>query len=495
MLQQIEKHLSSSDRTAFVINDESYSYLELKLHVDRCYYFLMQHPKLALVGIVARDNIQTYAMMIATVLSDCGYVIINPANPPERNEQITSESGISVVLGSCIDDASLLPAYLQFIALPSLPAPPHEVCYTHPDSSSIAYVLFTSGTTGKPKGVCISKANLEALLHSLAKLPLQVTQDDRVLQMFDLSFDGSVLMLFMSLCAGAAIYTVNPDRIKYLEIARLMHSHKLSFVFVVPSVIGLLKPYLPSILLPDVRTFIVGAEAVSYSRLQSILPCIPNASVWNLYGPTEATVCVMAYQMDSNVTNELHNGIIPIGKPMPGVMHLVVDNNLAICAQGEIGELYVGGEQLCQGYINAPERNSIDFILYNWEGQAQRFYATGDLVYVNEFGNYMYCGRRDRQVKIQGNRIELAEIEHHARAFTDCEAIAMVNELDGVQSLYLFIENYTGTEADILQHLSSKLPAYMVPRQIISLSHLPKTDSDKTDLQQLTNELMLRINK
>ncbi len=494
MLQQIVYHLQYSDRTAFVINDVEYSYRELKMQVDRCYAYLLKHPRLSLVGIVAHNDPATYAMIIATSLSNCGYVILNPAFPPDRNTEIASEAVLSVVLSSKPEDAMMLHAELSFITLSELPSVQEELAYLPPNSKATAYVLFTSGSTGKPKGVRITKGNLEAMLHSLAELPLAIGNEDRVLQMFDLSFDGSVLMLFMSLCAGAAIYTTDPTKIKYLEIARLMVRHQLTFVFVVPSVIGLLKPFIPSLFLPSITTFIVGAEAVSYSRLQSIIPCIPNATIWNLYGPTEATVCVLAYRMDSHVERELHNDLIPIGRPMPGVAHLIMNDGKVVVENDEKGELFVGGDQLSSGYVNAPEQNQTAFQYLPWVGQSQRFYATGDIVFRNKYGNYMYCGRKDRQVKIQGNRIELAEIEYHARTFTDCEVVAMVSEDDGVENLHLFVEDYAGCEEAIIRHLDSKLPACMIPKQIKNVKQLPRTDSDKTDMQQLQRDIRKRGN-
>lgn len=489
MLQQIVSHLQHSSHTAFVIKDVSYSYKELKVLVDRFYAYLMQHPEHSLVGIVAHNDLPSYAMLIATVLSNSGYIILNPAHPGERNTRITSEAGLNLVFSSNTEDNASLPSSVEFIALADIPTVIEDIVYFPPDKDSTAYVLFTSGSTGKPKGVKISKGNLEAMLQSLAQLPLTVSSGDRVLQMFDLSFDGSVLMLFMGLCAGAAIYTTDPSRIKYLEIARLLHTYQLSFVFLVPSVIALLKPFLPSLVLPSVTTLIVGAEAVSYSRLQSILPCMPNATIWNLYGPTEATVCVMAYRMDSHVEYELHNDLIPIGKPMPGVQHLIVRDGIVVTEADIKGELYIGGEQVCQGYINDELQNQTAFSNLDWEGRPQRFYATGDIVFRNKYGNYMYCGRKDRQVKIQGNRIELAEIEYHASQLTDREVVAVVRDVDGVQSLHLFVENYAGDDNAIIRYLDTKLPSCMIPTQIVKLSVLPRTTNDKTDIQALLNML------
>ncbi len=489
MLKQITRHLQSSQNTAFVIKDTPYSYAELGALAKRYYHYLMQHPEIDLIGIAMHDDINTYAFMTAVILSNCAYVILNLANPIERNMLIADEAGLKHMVSSNADDACLAPPALAFTAMDSIPEVHALVTFNEPDPQSLAYILFTSGSTGKPKGVRISKKNLNALLTAFAKLPIPIHATDRVLQMFDLTFDGSVLMLFMPLCMGATIYTTDPAKIKYMDVARLMVVYKLTYVFVVPSVISLLKPFMASLQLPSVTTFIVGAEATSKTRLDTILPSIPNATVWNLYGPTEATVCVMAYRLDANVENELHNDLIPIGKPLPGVMHLIINEGNVVTGCDTKGELYIGGEQLTSGYVNDGERNCTEFAYHDWDGSPQRFYATGDIVFKNKYGNYMYCGRKDRQVKIQGNRIELSEIEYHASQITGGNTIALLHDKEGVQSLHLFIEDYSGEEEAITQYLEKQLPACMVPSEIINLKQFPVTASDKTDMKKLNEEI------
>jgi len=489
MLNQIPRHLQGSKNTAFVINDKAYSYAELGVLTRQYYHYLLQHTEIKLIGISMHNDIYTYAFMTAVVLSNCGYVILNLNNPPERNNVIAQEAGLKHIVSSIADDTHTVPSFLEFTALDTIPRVQEPLSFTEPDPQSTAYILFTSGSTGKPKGVRITKQNLNAMLVAIRDIPIPISETDKVLQMFDLTFDGSVLMLFMPLCAGATVYTIDPAKIKYMDIARIMVTYPLTYVFVVPSIISLLKPLLALLHLPSITTFIVGAEATAKSRLDTIMPSIPNAAIWNLYGPTEATVCVMAYRLDANVDNELHNDLIPIGKPMPGVKHLIIAEGNVITACDVKGELFIGGEQLTDGYVNDEERNHNEFVYYDWNGTPERFYATGDIVYKNKFGNYMYCGRKDRQVKIQGNRIELTEIEYHARQITGGQAIAMVQDKDGVQRLHLFVEDYAGEKDTITQYLESHLPACMVPNDIINLKQFPATESDKTDMRKLYNEI------
>lgn len=489
MLCQIIKHLHSSLKTAFVINDQSYSYDDLRLLTERYYGFLAQHPEIELIGISSHNDIFTYAFLTAVVLSNCGYVILNLVNPVERNALIAKEAGINYIVSSIAEDINSVPDFLTFITLDSIPEPVKQVTFTKPNPDSTAYVLFTSGSTGKPKGVRITKKNLNALLTSIISIPITISENDKVLQMFDLTFDGSVLMLFLPLCAGATIYPTEPARIKYLDIVRLISTYSLTFVFVVPSVISLLKPFLSSLSFPSIKTFILGAEAVSISHLNAICPSIPNADIWNLYGPTEGTVCVTAYKLNENVELEMYNGLIPIGKPLPGVEHLIIDEGRLIINADEMGELYIGGEQVTEGYVNDEERNRQSFIHIEIDDQNQRFYATGDIVYRNKYGNYMYCGRKDRQVKVNGNRIELSEIECYATQITGHHSIAMVKEIDGLNKIYLFVEAYTGDKDMLIRHLEKHLPSYMIPQDIINLNSFPLNNCDKIDFNQLYKQL------
>ncbi|MDD2228060.1 MAG: AMP-binding protein [Candidatus Cloacimonetes bacterium] len=485
MLKQIVHHLQSSQNTAFVINDTAYSYKELGTIASKYYTFILQHPEIDICGIAMHNDIETYAFMTAVILSNCGYVMLNLANPPERNAVIAEEAGLKHIVSSVAGDENIVPPFIAFTHLDAIPEPLGQVYFTEPVPCSTAYILFTSGSTGKPKGVRITKKNLNAMLDSFAKLPIPINETDKVLQMFDLTFDGSVLMLFMPLCAGASIYTVDTDTIKYMDIARLMVSYPLSYVFVVPSVIALLQPFMSLLHLPSVKTFIVGAEAATKARLDTIIPSLPNASIWNLYGPTEATVCVMAYCLDKNIDSELHNGLIPIGKPMQGNHSMIMDDGKVITDCDVKGELYIGGDQLTDGYVNDEEKNLTAFAYHDWKGSLMRFYATGDIVFLNSYGNYMYCGRKDRQVKIQGNRIELAEIEYHARKITHTEAIAILKETNGNPCLHLVVEGFSGDKDAVIQYLGRQLPACMIPQSITSIDKFPLTDSDKTDFKKL----------
>jgi len=486
MFRKIIDTLEKSANTAFVIKDKPYSYKEFGILVKRYYHFLDQHPEIKLIGIVMHNDLQTYAFIIATLLSNCGYVILNLAHPIDRNALIASEAGLEHVVSSVAEDVKSLPDFLSFINLDEITTPNNDVTFQQLDPNSTAYILFTSGSTGNPKGVKITKKNLDAFLYSFFHTQLELDETDHVLQMFDLTFDASILMLLPSLCAGATIYTTDPSRLKIIEIARLLTTYPLTFVFLVPSVVSLLRAYVQYIHVPSLKTLVIGAEPVTKTLIDIIRPSIPNATLWCIYGPTETTVIVMMHKMDENLDNELYNDIIPIGKAMPRVKLLVMDEDEIVTEIGRKGELYIAGDQVTEGYINDEAKNKASFRYINYEGKMERFYASGDIVYLNKYGNYAYCARKDHQVKIQGHRIELNEIEFHARVITGRMSIAISKEIDGNPQLYLFVENYSGKDETIVNYLDQKLPPYMVPKNIIHLQQFPVNANDKIDRIKLS---------
>ena len=485
MIEQIKEHLCHSDNTAFVISDVEYSYEVLNKFVWKYWSYLNSVPDLKIAGIVMHNDIDTYAFIVASMLSNCGYVVLNLANPVSRNAAIARDAGLKIVVSSKGKDQEFLPTNIQFECLTDITDPIGEVHYTEPDFESIAYILFTSGSTGTPKGVKITKRNLDAFVKSLFATPIKPYETDKFMQMYDLTFDASILMLVPALCVGATIYTTNLEGMKIIDIARVLTTYPISYVFLVPSIISLLKPYLPSIALPKMKTLLIGGEPVTRTILDEFRPSIPNAEIWNFYGPTETTVGVVINKINELSKDDLYNDIVPIGKPMPGVKHLILDDNIVVSEFNRKGELLIGGDQVTEGYVNDESKNQTSFYFLEYEGHVERCYATGDLVSLSPCGIYSYCGRKDHQVKIQGLRIELSEIEYYVRQITEKPAVALVKTVNRNQQLYLFVENYQGPEDAIIRYLEQKLPPYMVPRNILNVKQFSYTASDKVDRQKL----------
>lgn len=470
-------------RPALVLDDRTYTYQELfGLAGSICETLRNLHGDT--VGIAAENRMETYASILGVLLSGKTYVMLHPDYPAERNARIARQSGISLWLYSG-ENAHMLPADIRAIrvSLPShrlaLPSGIEEV-----DSDVPAYIIFTSGSTGEPKGVPISRKNLNVFYRAYQALGWQLDENDRMLQMFELTFDVSVVSFLYPLTLGACVYPVPQQGMKYLNVLDIMERHRLTFAAVAPSVLRLSRPYFGEICFPDLRYLVVTAEATDVTLLHEFRPCIPNATVVNLYGPTEATIYCTSYVIPAEGAKH-HNGMAAIGKPFQGMDYRIASPSGKPLPAGETGELWISGPQLMSGYWGAPEKTAECFVT---DSSGKLYYRTGDLCRADADGDIVYCGRKDTQVKIQGFRIELGEIEYHVKAFYKhgCNAVVLpVYTSDGSCELHLAVERETEDTERLEQYLQSHLPPYMCPRHIHFIPCFPQNNSNKTDRKQL----------
>lgn len=467
-----------ADRPALVIAGRSHSYRELAAHVAGIVRLLDAGGR---VGILACDDVETYAAVFAAWLTGKAMVPISPTHPAERNAVILDQAEVSVVLGSHDQAfAALAPrttarrvvtrgARADGAPLPSSPVPP----------DSVAYILFTSGSTGVPKGVPITHAALDAFLAAFDALGLGIDENDRVLQMFELTFDLSLMSYCVPLTRGAAVHTVPPDGIKYLDVCRILEEGRITCALMVPSMLAHLRPFFGEIVLPDLRASLFCGEALPGDLVQRWAGCVGNARMLNVYGPTEATVFCMAYECVRGAGHKTSNGVVSIGRAMQGVDIAIVDEQGAPVAAGARGELCLAGAQLTLGYWRDPARTARAFFARD----GRRFYRTGDLCSSDADGDVLYHGRIDHQVKVQGYRVELAEVEHHAREVGGREHVAAVAVTDGVggSAIHLFVEALDEDPAALASRLATRLPPYMLPARIVGVDALPLNANGKID--------------
>jgi acyl-coenzyme A synthetase/AMP-(fatty) acid ligase len=227
---------------------------------------------------------------------------------------------------------------------------------------------------------------------------------------------------------------------------------------------------------------ILTAEASLLANVSKWMDCMPGGKVVNLYGPTEATIWCTGYELDVQAP-KAYNGMLAIGKPFKHVEAFILDELGNETALDIKGELCIASDQLTKGYLNNQEKTGLSFI--EWGGK--RLYKTGDLCYKDISGDIFYCGRIDHQVKIQGFRIELNEIEAVAKELISVNNAAVVykNKL-GVDQICLFLEKYTGEAAGLKKQLEQKLPYYMIPTQVRVIEELPHNTSSKIDRVNLS---------
>lgn len=484
-------------RPAFNIGGRVYSYRQFGTRISAIRRAVKQVVRDdRVIALSLHDDIDTYASIVALWMEGLVYVPLHPNQPLERNLSIIDQVGTHYVIDT--DGASI---YADWGHIPG-----HRVIeaaglecediavgeWTETDDKELAYILFTSGSTGVPKGVMISRKNVAAFMDSFWRTGISIDEKDRCLQAFDLTFDVSVQSFLVALTKGACVYTVPYGSIKYLYVASLLQEEGITFGAMAPSMLTYLRPYFDELDASSLKACILTAEACPADLMEAWYKCAEKTEIYDFYGPTEATIYCTYYKLSRLGGNLSENGIISIGKPLANVDAIILAEDGTIVKGTEKGELCVSGDQVTSGYWNNPEKNETAFFELDVDGVTKRFYHTGDLCYWHESGNLLYCGRMDQQVKIQGFRVELGEIEYHAREYYRKEnrtvAMAFQNE-KSLTEIALFVEREEEEPAGLLDYLRSKLPGYMVPSRIVYRPVFPLNDSDKIDRNTLKIEL------
>jgi len=494
LADSIEKNRT---RFAFCINEQFYSYKDLA----RCISAIRQHVSLHIpvaeknIGLVTNDDLETYASIIALWFEDKAYVPLNRDTPIERNKFIIGESGVRTILDSSSEDFHLS---CKIIKSKELPSSELTLAPLSTNKQELAYILFTSGTTGVPKGVPITRANLTAFISGFDLLINSINENDRWLQMFDLTFDLSVMSYLVPLLSGACVYTIPPGKIKYNYIFKLMDEQQITGALLVPSVIHYLRPFFSEIHSIHMKYCLFCGEALSHDLAENWQRCIPNATIVNFYGPTENTIFCTSYQLlrkEKGSQNKSYNDILSIGKCMNETLAIIVDNNNSLVPIGEKGELCLAGSQLTPGYLNNDKKNAEAFFYSEYMGKKERFYKTGDLCMIDQNEDIMYIGRMDSQIKIQGFRVELLEIEFYAKIFfgnLNVVATPFTN-VAGNSEIALIIESLPANNtAALLDHMKKYLPVYMLPSRIEFHTEFPYSKNGKIDKTLLRQLLQLK---
>jgi amino acid adenylation domain-containing protein len=448
------------------------------------------------VAILAGRTPTAYAGVLGTLMAGGAYVPLNTAFPAERNRVILERSGASAVvadgegmslLGDILTEAApdvlIVADEDARVERPTDPRPRTM----HVDADALAYLMFTSGSTGVPKGVAVSHANVRAFVERMTPR-YGLTPADRVSQMFDLTFDLSVFDQFMTWEAGACL--VCPSRADLVNPAKYIQSHELTTWFSVPSAamfmrrLGSLTPGS----FPTLRWSLFCGEPLPVELAEAFAAAAPASILENLYGPTELTIACTVYRWQGDRSRpECIHGIVPIGEPFSGLNAMLADGSLDEVAAGGQGELLVSGDQVTRGYWNDPERTDTSFVTP--PGRSARHYRTGDLVTRRAADAPLcYLGRLDHQVKILGHRVELLEIEARLRAASGRDAVAAVawpRTESGAAGVVAFVAGGGVDAAAIRAALASELPSYMVPRQVHHVPDLPLNANGKIDRRAL----------
>jgi len=449
------------------------------------------------VGILASRSIPAYAGVLGACWAGCTYVPLNPANPPARLRGLLKHADVQALvvdsrgseqwqaLGTATD--RVMGPSLESLAIPDPLPQPEPV----PDTE-LAYLMFTSGTTGTPKGVMVTHANISTFL-AIMQHRYQLSPADRVSQFFELTFDLSVFDLFMSWNAGASLWVV-PESARMAPTG-FIRGNELTAWFSVPSSMVMMDRFrqLKPGALPSLRLALFCGEPLPADPLQRWLDATSNAVTENLYGPTEATLACLLQPCSKPVVVTPERDTVAIGTPYPGTHAAILNHDGSFSSPGVPGELVLAGAQIAAGYWRDPGLTSEHFVeLKSIDGSTRRWYRTGDLAYKDEKGRFHHLGRMDNQIKIFGHRVELEDIDAHLRAVCEVETAATVAwpvEHGSAQGIVGFVSGTKLDQAEIRKRMKARVPDYMVPRRIQFLDALPLTVNGKLDRRALLEHM------
>jgi acyl-coenzyme A synthetase/AMP-(fatty) acid ligase len=342
--------------------------------------------------------------------------------------------------------------------------------------------LFTSGSTGFPKGVPISVKNLNAFIEGFQDIYPDLTFEDRFLQTYELTSDAAFTGYLIPLLLGATVFTIPGTSIKYLAIVKILQEYQITWTQFTPSVLNYLRPYLKSLRFDHLKHSHFGGEALPFDLVNEWAQCVPNAEISNIYGPTETTItCTILRTPADRLSLHVHNKQISIGKPIKDVKILIIDDHSQILPDGEKGELCIGGPQVMESYLQ-PKGTDPFLVVGN-----ERYYRSGDMVFVDKNGFLMFCGRKDDQMKINGYRIEPVEIElaiSRAANGLKCRVFGFKKQ-SGMEAMVAFVEKYDGNPVELQEKLREFLAPAFIPEKIISIGQFPLNTNGKVDKLQL----------
>jgi amino acid adenylation domain-containing protein len=472
------------DRVALVFERQTLSYGELNRRANQLAHHLrgLGVGPNVLVGLCVKRSIDMVIGLLGILKAGATYVPMDPAYPKERLQYILEDSKASVVLTreSLLDG---LPSFAgQAICLDkdwakiAGESEKDPVAQVNPEN--LAYVLFTSGSSGRPKGVEISHRAVVNFLNSMREVP-GMTAQDTLLSVTTLSFDIFGLEIWLPLTSGAKVAIASEDVARDgKELAALLRQSGTTVMQATPSTWRLLlesgwegNPHLK---------ILCGGEAWPDELAEQLLP--KCSTLWNMYGPTETTIWSAVHQVQMGMP-------VSIGHPIANTEFYVVDSHLQPVPVGVPGELLIGGAGLARGYLNRPELTAEKFIADRFRaGAGSRLYRTGDLVRYREDGTLEFLDRIDQQVKIRGFRIELGEIESLLRSHSGVREAAVVVPERGEKQLMAYVVpagEPACTSAELRDYLKQRLPAYMLPTVFSVLESLPLTPNGKIDRKAL----------
>lgn len=476
-----EQVKQTPNNIAVVLGNTKVTYNELNEMANKKANFLISKgvKKENYVGIVVNSQtIDRIVDIFAIMKSGAAYVAMEPTFPKERINYIVKQSGMKYVFTQesyksiFKNKDNLIFDNIDF----------SEFSNENPENTNSGenamYILYTSGTTGEPKGVVVEQKNVCNYVTAF-KNEFRITENDKMLQNSVCTFDIFVEEVFPILLSGGTLVIATDDEKNNIEkLYELMEKEKVTIMSSFPYLLNEFNKYkIPT----SLKIAISGGDVLRKEYVDNL---IKKVKVYNTYGPTETTVCVSYYHYTDK---EINAKTVPIGKPVYGTDILVLDDNMKKINPGEIGEICIIGNGVSRGYFNKPEETAKNFVK-NPYNKSQRMYKSGDLGLLREDGTIEFIKRKDKQVMIEGKRVEPLEVENVIYKCHDIDCAVVKPFFD--EKEYAYLTCYYSAMNDISlskikAHLKAYLPEFMIPEFFVKLSKMPKTENGKIDRKNL----------
>lgn len=455
-------------KTAIIDRLHTIKYKDLYTLVSRMATFLktkynVQHGDRVVV--ICSKNIESVMTILTIVYLGATYIPVDADIPNERLNEIINEAKPKLVFN---------PDNINFNNIKNYDKSVMDV-----KADDNAYIIYTSGSTGKPKGVVVSNSAAVNTIDGVIK-KLKLTSNDVLLNVASFSFDLSVFDIFGSMMLGATLILNNNSR-DVEEIANLIDKYKVSFWNSVPLEMEMFLEFQDKnkASYSSVKNIILSGDIIPTSLPLKISKLFNNAKIFSFGGATEAGIWSVYYEIKNLFVGKKYNSI-PYGKSLPYQQIYVLDNSMNECPTGKLGEIYIGGNSLAKGYYENTKKTNENFITTEGLG---RVYKTGDLGEYSKNKIVLFKGRKDRQVKINGFRVELQEIENRLLQISSVTK-AIVLDIDNKLVSFCVLQSDLNSK-DIIDRLANYLPQYMIPKHYVFLDDVPQTKNGKIDYKSL----------